>query len=34
LPTDGSAILSAPVISGTTMLVVTKAGGVFAFRPE
>jgi outer membrane protein assembly factor BamB len=34
LPTDGSAILSAPVISGITMLVVTKAGGVFAFRPE
>jgi len=34
LPTDGSAILSAPVISGSTMLVVTKAGGVFAFRPE
>jgi outer membrane protein assembly factor BamB len=34
LPTDGSAILSAPVLSGITMLVVTKAGGVFAFRPE
>ena len=34
LPTDGSAILGAPVISGMTMLVVTKAGGVFAFRPE
>lgn len=34
LPTDGSAILSAPVISGSTMLVFTKAGGVFAFRPE
>jgi len=34
LPTDGSAILAAPVVSGSTMLVVTKAGGVFAFRPE
>ena len=34
LPTDGSAILAAPVASGSTMLVVTKAGGVFAFRPE
>ena len=34
LPTDGSAVLTAPVISGTTMLVVTKSGGVFAFRPE
>ena len=34
LPTDGSAIVAAPVVSGTTMLVVTRAGGVFAFRPE
>ena len=34
LPTDGSAVLTAPVVSGTTMLVVTKSGGVFAFRPE
>jgi outer membrane protein assembly factor BamB len=34
LPTDGSAIVSAPVVSETTMLVVTRAGGVFAFRPE
>ena len=34
LPTDGSAIVAAPVVSGLTMLVVTKAGGVFAFRPE
>ena len=34
LPTDGSAILAAPVVSGSTMMVVTKAGGVFAFRPE
>ena len=34
LPTDGSAILAAPVALGSTMLVVTKAGGVFAFRPE
>ncbi len=34
LPTDGSAIVAAPVVSGTTMLVVTRAGGLFAFRPE
>lgn len=34
LSTDGSSISTAPVISGTTMLVVTRAGGLFAFRPE
>ena len=34
LPTDGSAIVAAPVMSGTTMLVVTRNGGLFAFRPE
>ncbi len=34
LPTDGSAIVAAPVLSGTTMLVVTRNGGLFAFRPE
>lgn len=34
MPTDGSAITAAPVVSGSTMLVVTKAGGLFAFRPE
>ena len=34
LPTDGSAIVAAPVVSGTTMLVVTRNGGLFAFRPE
>ncbi|MEO8058778.1 MAG: outer membrane protein assembly factor BamB [Burkholderiales bacterium] len=34
LPTDGGAIVAAPVISGTTMLVVTRKGGLFAFRPE
>ena len=32
LPTDGSAIVAPPVVSGTTLLVVTRAGGVFAFR--
>ena len=34
LSTDGGAIAAAPVASGTTMLVVTRKGGLFAFRPE
>lgn len=34
LNTDGSAIVIAPVVSGTTMLVVTRNGGLFAFRPQ
>jgi outer membrane protein assembly factor BamB len=34
LATDGSAIVAAPVVSGTTVLVATKAGGIYAFRPE
>ncbi len=33
LTTDGSAIVAKPVVSGTTMLVVTRKGGLFAFRP-
>jgi outer membrane protein assembly factor BamB len=34
LTTDGSPISAAPVVSGTTMLVVTRNGGLYAFRPE
>jgi outer membrane protein assembly factor BamB len=34
LPTDGSRIIAAPVLSDNNLLVVTRAGGVFAFRPE
>lgn len=34
LPTDGSAIRSAPVASGLTLLLVTANGGVYAFRSE
>lgn len=34
LPTDGSAIVGTPVISGTTMVVMTRNGGLFAFRPN
>ncbi|CAD5367328.1 Outer membrane protein assembly factor BamB [Rubrivivax sp. A210] len=34
LPTDGSAVLGTPVLSGATLLVVTKNGGLYAFRPN
>jgi len=34
LPTDGSPVMGAPVLSGTTLLVATRSGGLFAFRPE
>lgn len=34
LPTDGSAVVAAPVVDGATLLVVTAKGGVFAFRSE
>ncbi len=32
--TDGSPIVTTPVVSGTTVMVVTRDGGVFAFRPN
>ncbi len=34
LPTDGSPVVGTPVLFGTTILVATKKGGLFAFRPE
>jgi outer membrane protein assembly factor BamB len=34
LPTDGSAIVAAPVLAGNTLVVVTHNGGVFGFRPD
>jgi len=34
LPTDGSPVVGTPVLSGTTLLVTTRNGGLFAFRPE
>jgi outer membrane protein assembly factor BamB len=34
LPTDGSAVAAPPVMSGNTVLVVTRKGGLFAFRAE
>jgi outer membrane protein assembly factor BamB len=33
LTTDGSAIVAKPVVAGSTVLVVTRKGGLFAFRP-
>ena len=34
LTTDGSAIAAPPVLSGDTLIAVTRNGGVFGFRPE
>jgi outer membrane assembly lipoprotein YfgL len=34
LPTDGSAVVGAPLVHGNTIVVTTRNGGVFAFRPN
>lgn len=34
IATDGSPVIGRPVASGTTVLVVTRNGGLFAIRPE
>lgn len=34
LATDGKPVVGAPALSGTTLLVTTQAGGLFAFRPN
>lgn len=34
LSTDGSAIAAAPVAAGDTLVIVTRKGGVYGFRPE
>jgi len=34
LPTDGSPVAAAPVIAGSTMVVVTRTGGVYGFVPN
>jgi outer membrane assembly lipoprotein YfgL len=34
LPTDGTPVVGSPVLSGTTLLVATRGGGLFAFRPQ
>ncbi len=31
LPTDGSAVAAPPAVSGSTLLIVTRAGGLYAF---
>lgn len=34
MSTDGSAVVAAPVLAGGTLVVVTRNGGVFGFKPE
>jgi outer membrane protein assembly factor BamB len=34
LPTDGSPVVGTPVKAGGTVLVVTRKGGLYAFKPE
>jgi outer membrane protein assembly factor BamB len=34
MPTDGSAIATTPVLADGTLVVVTRNGGIFGFRPE
>ena len=34
LPTDGSAIVTTPVLVGETLVVVTRSGGIFGFTPD
>lgn len=34
LSTDGSAIVTTPVLAGQTLVAVTKRGGIFGFKPE
>lgn len=34
LPTDGSAIVAAPMLAGNTLIAVTHNGGVYGFQPE
>ncbi len=34
MPTDGSAVVAAPVAVGDALLFVTRKGGLFAFKPE
>jgi outer membrane protein assembly factor BamB len=34
LTTDGSGIAAAPVVAGDTLVVLTRSGALFGFRPE
>lgn len=33
-PTDGSAVVAAPVLAAEVLVVVTRSGGIFGFKPE
>lgn len=33
-PTDGSQITAAPVLAGNTLVVQTRDGGIYGFRPQ
>ena len=32
--TDGSAVVAGPVLAAGTLIVVTRSGGIFGFKPE
>jgi len=34
LPTDGTAVAAPPIVVGSTIVVVTRGGGAFGFRPQ
>ena len=34
MATDGSTVASAPVLAADTLVVVTRSGGIFGFKPE
>jgi outer membrane protein assembly factor BamB len=34
LPTDGSAIAATPVLAGSTLIAVTRNGGIYGFQPQ
>ncbi|WCM95393.1 outer membrane protein assembly factor BamB [Acidovorax sp. NCPPB 2350] len=34
LSTDGSGVVAAPVVAGDTLVIVTRNGGIYGFRPE
>jgi hypothetical protein len=34
LPTNSSGVVGTPTLSGSTMLVATRNGGLYAFRPQ
>ena len=34
IATDGSAIAAAPVVAADTLVLVTRNGGIYGFRPD